>query len=313
MRRIAIIDLGTNTFSLLIADVLPQNIFTVVFKSRISVLLGADTINLGYISLPAIRRAVNAIISFKKEIDAYSVQEIRAVATSAIRTAANKDDLLNAVMDATNIKVEVITGNKEAELIYLANASAIELTLNASLIMDIGGGSTEFIIGNKNGILWRKSFLLGAARLLLLFNPEDPISNCTIKKLEDYFETELGSLFIAASKYPLKELIGSSGVFDSFVELIDARFSSMNFCEKTTFYTFNLSHFKIISNKIINSTLAERKTMKGLLLMRVEMIVISFLFVNYILKRMGIDKMQCTTWSLKEGALIELMNDNECA
>jgi exopolyphosphatase / guanosine-5'-triphosphate,3'-diphosphate pyrophosphatase len=306
-RRIAVIDLGTNTFNLLISEVNGTREFKKVFSHRVAVMLGEGTINTNFISTAPFERGIHALIEFRELIDKYSADKIIALATSAIRTAKNGQDFIWAAKERAGIDVEIISGDREAELIFLGNSAAGDLKASSSLIMDIGGGSTEFIIGNKNTLLWEQSYLLGAARLLDRFKPEDPITKETIFKIEEYFERELRTLFAALQKYPVHELIGSSGAFDSFAELIDVNYGSMNFSDDKIVYEYKLEQFNEVRDKIIASTLADRQAMRGLLPLRVEMIVVSFVFVNYILRRTGIKKMRSTTWSLKEGAIVEFL------
>jgi exopolyphosphatase/guanosine-5'-triphosphate,3'-diphosphate pyrophosphatase len=177
------------------------------------------------------------------------------------------------------------------------------------LIVDIGGGSTEFIIGNKNGIHWKKSYLLGAARLLAKFKPEDPISASKILEIEQFFDVELNDLFTELETVKVKEMIGSSGAFDSFTEMIDLEFFSMNFNETRSVYSYDFNQFNQLSEKILKSRLEERLNMRGLIPMRAEMIVLSLIITNYVLKRTKVDIFKSTTWSLKEGAVLEWIEE----
>jgi exopolyphosphatase/guanosine-5'-triphosphate,3'-diphosphate pyrophosphatase len=177
-----------------------------------------------------------------------------------------------------------------------------------SLIIDIGGGSTEFCIANKDTILWKKSFLLGAARLLEMFAPSDPITTDEIKAITDYLEQELQPLFKALKEFPVIELIGSSGSFDSLAEMIVHKFYSPHLLEDITEYTFKLPDCAAMYGILIKSTKKERMEMKGLVSMRVDMMVVSGILVHFILIRCDIHKMRLSTYSLKEGMLVELMN-----
>jgi exopolyphosphatase/guanosine-5'-triphosphate,3'-diphosphate pyrophosphatase len=174
-----------------------------------------------------------------------------------------------------------------------------------SLIIDIGGGSTEFIIANDTQIFWKHSFLLGAARLLEIINPSDPITSVEIDTLLNYLKSELQPLFDAIKKYPVVELIGSSGSFDSLADIIAARYYSPTLLEGKTEFTYHLEDIKAIHHSILKSTKAERLQMKGLIEMRVDMIVISSILVDFIIQSFTIQKMRLSTYSLKEGVLSE--------
>ncbi len=310
--RIAIIDLGTNTFNLFISEILPGNCFKEIHNSKTSVKLGEGGINKNHIQALPFERGINAIKKFKEVIDEYRVNKILAFATSAIRSADNCNDFILTVKKSTNIDVQIISGEKEAELIYYGVKSAVTLNDSYSLILDIGGGSTEFIIGNKNGIYWKHSFLLGVARLLEIFNPSDPIKEEEKKVIEDHIENNLGPLFsiLNSPQNPvaINELIGSSGSFDSLAEIIAFKYYTPSILIGKTEYTFNLNEYEAVYSDILKSTSKERLAMKGLIRMRVDMIVISAIFVNYIIQRLKLKTMRLSRYSLKEGALWEVMH-----
>ncbi|TAL59801.1 MAG: phosphatase, partial [Bacteroidetes bacterium] len=205
---------------------------------------------------------------------------------------------------------------------YFGVRSAVQMNGSPSLIIDIGGGSTEFIIANKKEIFWKHSFLMGAARLLERFKPSDPITESEVKQIEVYLEKELQPLFAAVDRIlnahlpsPLGggtgrgcELIGSSGSFDSLAEMIGYHFYDTEALKGKTEYAFNMDDFEKLYQVILKSTTKERMLMKGLTKMRVDMIVVSAIIVNFVIARLGIQKMRGSKFSLKEGVLWELMN-----
>ena len=175
-----------------------------------------------------------------------------------------------------------------------------------SLIMDIGGGSTEFIIANKDTILWKQSFLLGAARLLELINPSDPITEFEIKNLYRHFDEQLMPLQEVIKNNTPLELIGSSGAFDSIVDMMAGEYNTEVLSDKKTEYSIDLEKYFPLSETIISSTYEQRLKTKGLIEMRVDMIVISCLFVNYILNKFSLKKLRVSTYSLKEGVIFNI-------
>ena len=155
--RIAILDLGTNTFHLLIASLSDRH-FEIIVKEKIPVKIGEGGINRAVISRGAKVRALSAVEKFKKIIEENAASEVMAFATSAIRSASNGTELLNDIYNATGIKAKIINGNQEAQYIFNGVRQAVDLGDTISLIMDIGGGSVEFIIGNVHTLLWKRSF-----------------------------------------------------------------------------------------------------------------------------------------------------------
>jgi exopolyphosphatase / guanosine-5'-triphosphate,3'-diphosphate pyrophosphatase len=306
--RIAIIDLGTNTFNILIVEITAGKKYHTLFQAKLPVKLGEGGINQNLIQPVPFQRGIDALKQHQKTIEQYDVQKVYAFATSAVRDAVNGKEFVAKLKLETGYQVVVIDGNKEAEFIYYGVREAVKMTEENSLIIDIGGGSTEFVIANKNEILWKQSFLLGAARLLELFNPSDPITDEQIEKISGYLKEQLAPLFSAIEKYPVKELIGSSGSFDSLAEMIAHRFYSPEILDNKTEYTFNLDDCEAIYNTLLKSTKQERLQMKGLVEMRVDMIVVSSIIVYFIITSFGIEQMRLSTYALKEGVLQQLMN-----
>jgi len=303
----AIIDLGTNTFNLLIVEIKGQR-SKKLYKTKIPVKLGEGGINNNFITKAAFQRGLNSLKVYRKKIDEFGAQKIIAFATSAIRSASNGNEFVLKAKQITGIEIVVIDGEREAELIYKGVMTGVTMTDESSLIIDIGGGSTEFIIANRNEVFWKKSFLLGASRLLEKFTPSDPITTGEIIQIKKHLEHELKSLFEAVQTHPIKELIGSSGSFDSLAEMIAYKFYTPEILKNKTEYLFNLEDCKAIHRQIIGSTTKERKKIKGLVKMRVDMIVIASIIVDFIIERFRIKNMKLSTYSLKEGVLSEVKN-----
>jgi exopolyphosphatase/guanosine-5'-triphosphate,3'-diphosphate pyrophosphatase len=280
---------------------------TLIDKEKIPVKLGEGGINNNVISHSPFLRGIKALKTHKAKIDRFEVDLILAFATSAIRSATNGIEFIQRAKEETGIDIEIISGDREAELIYYGVQKALDIGSEPSLIMDIGGGSTEFIIGDRDRILWQHSFNLGAARLLEIINPSEPITKNEIRALKDYLQEELKLLWAACKIYPIKALIGSSGSFDSLSEMIYHRFQTDENPLVKTEYHFNLEHFEMMYKVLINSTIEKRFKMKGLAAMRVEMIVVASIMIRFVLKQLNVDQMRLSTYSLKEGMLFEYL------
>jgi exopolyphosphatase/guanosine-5'-triphosphate,3'-diphosphate pyrophosphatase len=304
--KIAVIDLGTNTFNLLIVETDTIGGYKKISSNRIPVKLGEGTINKGFIADVPFSRGIEALKVYSSIIKEQNIEKVVALATSAIRTAKNGLDFVEKAKSEAGINVEVIDGDREAELIYFGNRKAVQMSDELSLIMDIGGGSTEFIIGNKDSIVWKQSFLLGAARLLELINPSDPITESEIKTLFAHFDEQLIPLQEAIKNNVPIELIGSSGAFDSVVDMMAGEYNTETLSDKKTEYNIDLEKYFSLSKKIIASTYNERLKTKGLIEMRVDMIVISCLFLDYILNKFNLKKLRVSTYSLKEGVIFNI-------
>jgi len=299
-------DLGTNTFHLLIAEGDAVNPH-ILFKITEPVKLGEGGINKGIIQPAAYGRGIQAMLQFHQHILKYNVHEIKAMATSALRSAANGNAFIDDVKQKTGIVIETINGDQEADYIYKGVKAGKCLSKQNSLIVDIGGGSIEFIVGNENEILWEQSFEIGAARLMDKFHRTDPIPAASITELNAFLEAQLASLFSTLSSFSLDNLIGSSGAFETFAEVIELEKGNPFDLKKTKTYLFKENEFLAVTDKLINSSHTERENNKGIAPIRVDMIVVSALVTRFIMKRLGISAVVMTTNSLKEGILADML------
>ncbi|MES2680654.1 MAG: phosphatase [Bacteroidota bacterium] len=306
--RLAVIDCGTNTFNLIIIEVDERKKYSKIDNTRVPVKLGEGAINKGFIAPGPFSRGIEAINSFNELIKKNRVEKVIAFATSAIRDAANGEEFVQTIYEKFGIRLTVIDGNREAELIYLGIREAVQLNSDLSLIMDIGGGSTELIIANRDTIFWKGSFRIGAARLLEKFCPSNPISAAEIKAIHEYLSEQLHSFFEVIKTHPPFELVGSSGAFDSLVEMINGELGGEPLTNDKTAYDINMEEYFHISSLVQSSTLEQRKRIKGLVPMRFDMIVISCLMVDFILNACALNKLRVSVYSLKEGALMDFIN-----
>jgi exopolyphosphatase/guanosine-5'-triphosphate,3'-diphosphate pyrophosphatase len=179
------------------------------------------------------------------------------------------------------------------------------LTEKNVLILDIGGGSNEFIICNKEGIVWKQSFELGMARIIDLFDISDPISHEEIEALESYFRHELKPLFEIVKKEKPKILVGASGSFDTFHAIM--RHRSGLVVDEGHAREIAMAEFKKIHRILVRSTLAERKVMPGMEPVRVEMVVAAVIFVSFVIRECHIKQLIQSEFALKEGVISELV------
>ncbi len=307
--RIAIIDMGTNTFNLLIVETSDNNQYKIIFKDKAGVKLGKDGINNKLITPEAFERGINAISQHMESITRFNVEKIITTATSGVRSTENGKELVDSIENKFGLKVRIISGDEEAELIYRGVKQVVKFNNKNVLILDIGGGSNEFIIANSTGLIWKKSFKLGMARLLDMFKPSDPITLDQTKKVEQYIDSELESLYEAFEKYQPEKLIGCSGTFDSFRAMIIAKNGVIpEEVKKRKSYSINLEDYAILHENLLKSTLEERKKMEGLELVRIEMIVLASIFVNFIIRKFKINSLTQSAFAIKEGMVDKILN-----
>ena len=301
--KAAVIDLGTNTFHLIIAELSASGV-EVIYKTNVPVRLGEGRINENLIIPSAFERGIDTLREFRKTIETYDVIKIRAIATSAVRSAANGADFVAAADNRAGISIEVISGEEEAGYIF-NGVKATGVIRDSSLIIDIGGGSTEFIICNSNEQLWKKSYDIGAARLMQAYFHSDPISTYDQTDINQRLDNELVDLKAACAIYQPKLLVGSAGAFETFAAMLldDVDIKAISFAE------LDINHYKQLSADLILSTHAQREVMPDLISLRVDMIVIAALITNYVLETCELQAMALSTYDLKMGVLQLIKED----
>jgi exopolyphosphatase / guanosine-5'-triphosphate,3'-diphosphate pyrophosphatase len=301
--RIAIIDMGTNTFHLLIAES-RNGTYQVLHKEHIASKIGVDGINKGLITSVGIERALSALKKFKNTMDCWEVRNSMAFGTSALRNAKNGNQIIEKIKREIGIDAKIISGNEEAELIYKGVKGAISLGKEKSLIVDIGGGSVEFIIGNETEIFWKQSFEVGGQRMVEHFHHHDPILKEEVDTIYDFLNDELKPLLIQLEIYKPRMLVGSSGTFDTLSEI---------YChQQNIIYRENpetpltLSAFDEIFKLLLRKNRLERLQMPGMIELRVDMIVVACCLIQFLIKNHSFKNICVSSYSLKEGALSTL-------
>ena len=307
--RISVIDLGTNTFNLLVAEWDESGVPKILNRSKYATKIGKGGINENRITKEAIKRAQEAFDEMTEISNQFEVSRTLAFATSAIRSADNGAEFVQLIEEKYNVTIEVISGDREADLIFTGTKKAIELNHEPVAILDIGGGSNEIIIANNEKVFWKNSYPLGMTRLLEKFNPTDPINKNMIKDIEEYLKSKMGDLLEALDIHSVKTLIGSSGSFDTFKQVLIADNPNLNGFPVTHF-EIKLKDFFKLHQLFLGSSIEERKQMKGMDPVRVELIVIASVFINYLVKVAGFSKLFQSSFALKEGALFEFIEKN---
>ena len=185
-KRIAAIDLGTNSFHAVLVDIYPDGSFRTVNKLKEMVSLAEKGME-DRLSRQAMDRGLEALKRIKFLCDSHNVEQILAYATSAIREAKNGGDFIKEAGDEIGIRIRAISGEMEAEMIGLAIKHSVVIEDEMVLMIDIGGGSVEFIIGNREDFVYYNSLKLGVARMAAAFVDSDPIEVDTIKKLKNHY------------------------------------------------------------------------------------------------------------------------------
>ena len=299
--QIAIIDLGTNTCNLLIAAYQDEK-YQLLYQGKEVVKLGKGGIEKNRLTEDGLKRAILAIQNHQERISRFGVSEIVIIATSAIREAINQDWFVQQIKADTGLDLQIISGEKEAGLIFKGVKLAFGTIEDRSLILDIGGGSNEFILAEGNEPVWKQSFPLGMARVIEQLPPSDPITPQEIQQINFYFESQLDLLWNRTKNIGITSLIGCSGAFDTLADLIDQTEPGTKIRTKQG---ISIPDFIRIYELLIASTTSQRCGMKGLESLRIEMIVPSVIFIKLVIDRLKIQKIFQTDYALREGVLYE--------
>ena len=308
--QIAILDLGTNSFNLLIVESTADQSYKILLNTKVGVKLGEGGINKKFITEAAFKRGIDAISKHFEKIKQFKVDRIKAFATSAIRDASNGKAFTDTLKEQFNLEIATISGDKEAELIFLGVRQTLPFNNKRFMILDIGGGSNEFIIAEDQQLLWKRSFKLGMARLLEKFQPSDPITSSEIVEVESYLKDELTELFEQVKHHKPEVFIGASGSFDSFVAMLSST-GELNHKNGDVFHEIPMDVYKRLHQKLISSTKQGRNNMEGLEPVRRDMIVLATIFVNFVLSETGLQTIYQSAYSLKEGAVFEMIRESK--
>lgn len=292
--KIAIIDLGTNTFHLLIAEINGKEP-NILYKTNKPVRLGEDITKENRIIPNAFERGISCLQEFKDTIDRYEVEKIKAIATSGVRSAKNGQDFVNAAKERAGISIDIIDGDEEANYIYNGVKWSGAITETA-LIMDIGGGSTEFILCTPEQLIWKKSYNIGAARLMQAFFRSDPINKNDQLAIEHHLEAQLTELIALCTLHQPQVLIGSAGAFETFDAMINTEQAKVT-------SIIDYEAYQKLSAVLIHANHEQRARMDGLIPLRVDMIVMAVLLTNYVVEKTGLRKITLSTYDLKMGVL----------
>ncbi|MEJ6686819.1 MAG: hypothetical protein QNK70_06035 [Crocinitomicaceae bacterium] len=290
----AVIDIGTNTFNLLIAEKLDIGI-TVIESHKVAVSLGMGGINEGYLTEDAMNRAMRAFEVFREKLLPYDVKPV-LIATSAVRDAKNAKAFVDIVKEDFGWGIDVISGDQEAQLIYRGVTLCFPFNEHA-MIMDIGGGSTEFIEADQYGVMSAISLNIGVSRLYQGFSVQDPLTIEDIDQIENFLEENSEGFF---DEMQVDTLIGSSGTFETFYELIYRK----PFPEGSEVLELELKPFEQSLDTLIHSTLEERNKNEFIIPIRKKMAPFAAVKTRWVMRKLKPKKVILSPFSLKEGALV---------
>ncbi len=304
-RTLAAIDIGTNSFHLIVAEVDPTTTrFRILDREKEIVRLGSGSTDMKRLSVPAMSRGLHVLHTFKRIADT-SRANIRAIATSAVREALNSREFIRRVRKDIGITIEVASGVEEARLIYLGVLQALPVFDHRILLVDIGGGSTEFLVGHRRRVLYSNSLKIGAVRLTEKYFPEGIIKPKAVEACEEFVRGMLSPIAREVRRRGWSLGVGSSGTVLNIAAMIALR-RDRRIPDNLNAITFSSEELKNVVREILEAREPkERSKISGLDSSRVDIIAAGAIILQQIFSELEIEKMTVSEFALREGILLD--------
>ncbi len=305
--KIAAIDLGSNSFHMIIVEVSASGTFQVIDREKEMVRLGADTLSSGRLPAAAMKRGLAALSKYKRLAQTHGVDKILAVATSAIREARNGEDFLERVGREIGFWPRVVSGEQEGRLIYLAALHSVHLEGKRALVIDLGGGSVEMALGEGSRLERVLSEKLGVLRMTERFVKSDPLSAKDEGKLVAHVEETLAGKLEKLREAGFERVVGSSG---TILALASLALEEQGEKPPETLHHASVSAaaLRAVRKRLVASQFRERVKMAGMDERRADIIVAGAVVFDEIARRLGVSELTLSEWSLREGILLNYIH-----
>lgn len=302
--KLAAIDIGSNSIHLVIARVSEQGMLEILDQEKDMVRLGAETLRNGALDAQAMERGLQALTHFKTLADRRGVDALLAAATSAIREARNGGAYLERIKQETGIDVHVISGREEARLIYLGARDVVDFRGRRALILDIGGGSVELMVADRERLLAGESLRLGVLRLVERFSCADVLSREQRLAMEGYIQGQLEPILPVLQAHPFSMVVGTSGTLTTLIQLTVAqeRGAVPSSCNGVRIEREGLER---MVRKLAGMTRAERAKLPGLDPKRADSVVAGGVLALTLMKSLKADHLTGCDKALREGLLLD--------
>ena len=304
------IDVGTNSIHLIVVEMDSRfGTSRTILKAREMVRLGGgDALARGHLSKKAVQRGVTAIAKFAEAARNAGASHIRAVATSAVREASNRDEFLAAVRATSGIEIDVLGDVEEARLIHLGVSRGFPLAGRTACIFDIGGGSTEFIVGDEDRAFFLHSVRIGSLRLFDEYLSDESALSLGYRALEAFVRATLAPVVERLADYRFDVLIGTSGTVLGLAAL-DAAESGIP-SQRAHGYVLRLERLRALQRTMTKLTPAERRKMPGMNPRRSDIIVAGNTIVIAVMDMLGREELVVSERALREGIVVDYLERN---
>ena len=295
--KIAVIDLGTNGFRLQIAETFEAGKFEIIHRESNELKLASEGIH--RIGAAPFQRGVAAMQHFANVLKQHNVLKINAFGTAALRLADNGTEFIETVKHKTGIAIELISGAREAELIYKGMRLGIPLSIEPVVMIDVGGGSVEFIIANAEEMFWAKSFDIGVAILKQRFHKNDPILRSEIEVIDHFLDNKTQDLLQAFEEFQPKIPVIACGTLDFMVKILRGGYEKPYFeLSKMGFQNFYQQLTFLDENTLYNTPDVPKD--------KVEMLAVSMVLMDWVMRKLEAEKLIVSAYSMKQGMFYEM-------
>ncbi len=301
--NLAAIDIGTNSIHLVVARFDDAGHFEVIGDEKETVRLGSGGGDMKQLAPDAIERGIAALTRLRQVAD-ISAATVTAVATSAVREAENADDFIRRARHEAGVEVEVISGTEEARLIHLGVLQAVPVYDRRLILLDIGGGSTEVLVGERSEILAVRSFKLGAIRLTRRFFRTDRVHPGAVDACRRYVDAMLAPLARDVARLGFEVAVGSSGTIEAVAAIIHAA-QSEGPPRTVDNATITAAAARATVKRLAALTLAQRRDVPGLEASRADIVLAGAIILEQAMATFGIDELVVSGYALREGALLD--------
>jgi len=303
--KIAAIDIGSNSIHLVVVETDREKPFNVIASGKEMVRLGRSAARDRRLSAAAMDRAVSCLSRFRRTAEAHGAKELIAVATSAVREAANRDQFLTRAIDEAGVHVETLSGVEEARLIALAVSARVrQVNRQRSLVIDIGGGSTELAVMKNGEPEVLISYKLGAVRMTEQFVKSDPIGEKQLRRMRSELRQLAAHRAAEIEAVGFDACYGTSGTINALCALSLRRRLDAGIARRRHEPSLTLDELRTINQELAEASLEERIKSARLNRQRAEIIVAGGQLLEALMETLKINELISCDWALREGAII---------
>ena len=303
--RIAAIDVGSNSVHMVVVDAVPGRDLRIVAREKEMVRLGDSAFADGHLSASAQARALSTITRFSELARRLEAEAVLAAATSAVREAANGKAFLALVRKETGLHVGLLSGQEEARLIYLAVRDAMDLRGAPSLIIDVGGGSTELIVGDATGMRWAESLPLGVLRLNARFEGGRALGKRKRRALREHVRGVLEEGVRRGRGARVGRAVGTAGTVNAIVRLLLAREGFLVEPDSPSVQRIPADAIHELAEDLLAMPMAERLELPGLDPARADTLGLGAIVVDEVLAGLGVGEIRTCRAAVREGMVLD--------